>query len=98
MTPEHDASNVDAGSVKALTITFDRPMRHMAVVELPGLVSPAFTGRPVYDATSRVLTVPCRLEPGTAYGLQLNSPENMVMTDERGTPLPPVVYRFRTKK
>ncbi len=97
MTPENDTGDVDAASVTALVVTFDRPMRHMAVVEVPGAAFPKVTGRPGYDPSSRVLTIPCRLEPGTSYALQLNSEKNMVMTDEQGTPLPPVTWRFRTK-
>jgi len=97
MTPGNDAGDVDAAAVTALVVTFDRPMRHMAVVEVPGAAFPKVTGRPGYDASSRVLIIPCRLEPGTSYALRLNSEKNMVMTDNQGTPLPPVTWRFRTK-
>lgn len=98
LVPPNGAENVEASAVKAITITFDRPMRHMAVVMVPGLAFPKATGRPTYDATSRVLTIPCELEPDTAYGLQLNSEKNMVMTDTQGNFLAPVLWRFRTRK
>lgn len=97
MTPENDAGNVDAATVTAIAVTFDRPMRHIAVVQVPGAAFPDVSGRPTYDGTARVLTIPCRLAPDTAYALQLNSEKNMVMTDEQGNPLPPVTWRFRTR-
>lgn len=92
-----EGAEVEAESVTALVVTFDRPMRHMAVMTVPGAATPAFSGRPTFDSTNRVLTIPCRLEPGTAYALQLNSEQNMLMTDEQGNPLKPVTWRFRTK-
>lgn len=98
MTPENDAENVDAAKVTAITVTFDRPMRHMAVVQVPGVAFPTVSGRPTYDSTARVMTIPCRLAPDTAYALELNSDKNMVMTDAQGNLLPPVMWRFRTRK
>ena len=98
MMPENGAENVEVAGVTGITVTFDRPMRHLAVVQLPGVAFPKVTGRPVYDSTATVLTIPCRLEPGTAYGLQLNSEKNMVMTDEQGNLLAPVTWRFTTRK
>lgn len=99
-TPGNDAGDVEAASVTTISVTFDRPMRDgaMAVVMVPGLAFPKVTGRPTYDATRRVLTIPCQLQAGTAYGLQLNSEANMVMADEQGNLLVPFLYRFTTKK
>lgn len=99
LSPANGAEDVDAATVTSLRIEFDRPMRKgFAFVEIPGLVAPKVTGAPQLDATHRVLTLPCALQPGTAYGIQLNSEQFQAFADEQGHPLAPLAYRFRTRK
>jgi hypothetical protein len=44
------------------------------------------------------LTIPVELEPGREYLFGLNAEEVLVMKDDQGNPLAPVVIRFKTKK
>lgn len=97
-SPADGATDVDASSVTAIVITFDRPMRpgNFAMVAIPAAAMLPATGRPQF--AERTVTLPCRLTPGITYGAQLNSAEHMAFADEQGIPLAPVTYRFTTRK
>jgi len=97
--PPNGARNVDAGRVDRIVVSFDRPMRTtaLALITVPGVEFPrGGMGRPGFDSTRTVLTIPCRLTPGTDYGFSMNSSELLLMTDDQGNPLLPTVYRFST--
>jgi hypothetical protein len=100
MSPAHGASDVDPGAVREITVVFDRPMRdgNFAVFPIPKGALPTITGPPRFDADGRTVRLACELKPGTAYGLQFNSPEHMAFVDTEGHPLAPFVYRFTTRK
>lgn len=104
MVPPNGAEDVDAALVKEIRITFGRPLRadRMALMTLEGEEYPgqsmASEKRPHYDAMRTVLVMPCELKPGTSYGFSINSEDMLVMADDAGNPVMPLVYRFRTKK
>lgn len=97
-SPANGAADVDSSTVTTIVITFDRPMRpgNFALVAIPDAAILPATGRPQF--AGRVVTLPCRLNPGITYGAQLNSAEHMAFADEQGNPLAPVGYRFTTRK
>jgi len=97
-SPANGATDVDPSSVTTIVITFDRPMRpgNFAMLAIPNAAMLPATGRPQF--AERVVTFPCRLNPGITYGAQLNSAEHMAFADEQGNPLAPVAYRFTTRK
>lgn len=99
LVPANGASGVDPG-LKAIVVTFDRPMKagSMALMKFRGDNFPKFAGKTSYDATRTVLTIPVELEPGREYLFGLNAEEVLVMKDDQGNPLAPVVIRFKTKK
>ncbi len=102
--PPSGAEEVDPALVREIRITFDRPLKadRMALMtlddaEYPGLAMSS-EKRPHYDASRTVLVIPCELKPGTAYGFSINSEDMLVMADDAGNPVMPLVYKFRTKK
>ena len=58
---------------------------------------PTVTAEVGYDSTRTILRIPVKLEPAKDYGFSMNSPGQLVMCDEKGNPLVPTEYRFRTK-
>jgi hypothetical protein len=75
-TPRDGEVDVDA-ELGHITATFSEAMDHAGwswVTEV-GRSAPSITGLPFYlDETTTVL--PVRLEPGTTYGIWLNSPDD----------------------
>jgi len=100
MSPADRATDVDAASVTAITVTFDRPMRegNFALFPVRQAALPILKGPPRFDASGRTITLVCELKPGVTYGLQFNSPEHMAFSDLEGNPLSPFVYRFTTSR
>ncbi|MGA2531645.1 MAG: DUF4932 domain-containing protein [Candidatus Aminicenantales bacterium] len=101
ISPDNGAKDVDPALVNEIRITFDRPLKadRMALITVPGAEFPGSqVNTPRYDASRTTLTIPCDLKPDTAYGFSMNSAELLVMADDQGNPLVPLVYRFRTKK
>lgn len=98
LTPKNGAGDVDP-AVKAIVITFDRAMQkgNWSVVG-GGDDFPEVTGRPSYDASGKVLTIPVRLKPGWTYRFQLNSPRHQGFRSSAGVALEPVPVEFRTTK
>lgn len=75
-TPQDGAVDVDA-ELEYITATFSEPMDidGWSWVTEVGRPTPSITGLPFYlDDTTTVL--PVRLEPGTTYGIWLNSPDD----------------------
>ena len=98
MIPANGAQDVDPG-LKAIVVTFDRPMKagNMAVMSFDQDKFPKMPGKAAYDATRTVLTIPVALEPGKEYQLGLNGEGFLVMQDDQGNPLVPVLIKFRTR-
>jgi hypothetical protein len=97
MTPENGQRDVDPG-LKALVVTFDRPMQDgsWAVVG-GGEHFPKTTGKPSYDAAKKVLTVPVELKPDWDYELWLNRGKYNSFRSQDGEILEPVKVMFRTR-
>jgi hypothetical protein len=99
MEPANGAQDVDP-DLRALVITFDRPMRDgcWAVVG-GGPRYPAFPkgGRPSYDAARKVLTVPVELKPAWDYEFWLNRGKFDSFQSEDGVKLASVRVTFRTR-
>ena len=70
----------------------------MALMMLEAAKFPTVTGDAGYDSTRTILMIPVKLEPDTEYGFSMNSTGQLVMCDEKGNPLVPTEYGFRTKK
>ena len=98
MIPANGAQDVDPG-LKAIVVTFDRPLKagNMAVMSFDQDKFPKMPGKASYDATRTVLTILVALEPGKEYELGLNAEGFLVMQDDQGNPLVPVVIKFKTK-
>jgi hypothetical protein len=99
LVPANEASDVDP-RLKSIVVTFDRPMKpgYIAVIRLDANRFPGVTDQVSFDAKQTVLTIPVELEPNREYVLGLNAEETLVMQDEQGNPLAPVVIRFKTRK
>jgi hypothetical protein len=97
MTPANGQQDVDPAT-QALVVTFDRPMRDgsWAVVG-GGEHYPGTTGKPSYDASYKVLTVPIMLKADWSYELWLNRGKFDTFRSEDGTPLQPVHVTFKTR-
>ena len=96
IVPKNGAKAVDPKTTE-LRVTFDRPMldRAWAVVG-GGPHFPETTGRPSYDETKKILTIPVKLKPNWSYELWLNRGiYNSFQSVER-VRLLPVQVRFST--
>jgi Domain of unknown function (DUF4932)/Bacterial Ig-like domain len=99
LIPADGAQDVDP-DLEAIVVTFDRPMKrgNIAVMVLDQAKFPKTPGRAVYNPTGTMLKIPVTLEPGREYVLGLNGPGYLVMQDDLGHPLAPVVIKFKTRK
>ena len=57
---------------------------------------PKIVGKPSFDATRTIWTVPIRLEPESSYRFGLHAPQFRGFQSAKGVPLEPVSVRFRT--
>jgi hypothetical protein len=99
MVPANGAENVDP-SLKAIVVTFDRPMRDKcwSVVTLGSQDEfPKGAGPVHYDAARKVFTMPVALQPDKEYHFGLNSERFHAFQSEEGIPLAPVEVRFKTR-
>ncbi|HEX6811977.1 MAG TPA: DUF4932 domain-containing protein [Planctomycetota bacterium] len=97
MTPANGQQDVDPATAQ-LVVTFDRPMKDgsWAVVG-SGEHYPETTGKPSYDASRRVLTLPIKLKADWSYELWLNRGHFDSFRSEEGVPLQPVHVKFKTR-
>jgi len=97
-TPSDGARDVDPG-LSQLRVVFDQAMKDGSW-SLVGdaLQMPKVAGRPSYDATRTVWTVPIRLEPESSYRCGLNAERFHGFQSAKGAPLQPVLIRFKTRK
>ena len=82
-------------TLSMLELHFDRPMA-------PSLAifgeTPEVAGRPSWDAETRVLRLPVRVEPGASYRLRLNTETDLKMKSADGEVLVPREWRFSVRK
>jgi hypothetical protein len=98
MIPANGDMNADPG-LKQLTVTFDRPVRGIALVQRGRSANYPLARRGwKYDETGTILTVPMQLEPEMYYTFSLNAEKALLIQDRDGHPLIPVVVRFKTGK
>lgn len=97
MVPANGARNVDP-SLTEMKVTFDRAMKdgNWAVVG-GGPHFPEMTGKPSYDDTHTVLTIPMRLKPNSEYRLWLNRGQFNSFMSQEGEHLESVAVTFRTR-
>jgi hypothetical protein len=96
LAPADGAQDVDP-ALTVIVITFDRPMKDRAwgVMRRDGNM-PELTGDVFYDDSRTVFTIPVKLEPHTDYTVGLNSENALAFQDEKGNPLVPTTFRFKT--
>jgi hypothetical protein len=88
--------NVDP-DLKEITITFDQPMRGLALMQFGSSDHfPEFSEDMRFDDSGRTLTLPVTLRPNRYYIFGLNSKDSLGFQNQRGVPLIPVVVRFKT--
>ena len=98
MTPVNGAKDVDP-SLKAIVVTFDRPMRDGGWAFVGGGPNfPKVMGQPSYDDTRTTLTLPVELKPAWDYEFWLNRGRFNSFQSEDGVPLASVHVTFRTRK
>jgi hypothetical protein len=97
MVPANGAKNVDP-SLAEMKVTFNRPMKDGNWAVIGGGPSfPEMTGKPSYDATRTVLTIPMRPKPNWEYRLWLNRGQFNSFMSEEGERLESVAVTFRTR-
>ncbi len=98
LVPPNGAEDVDP-ALPAVVITFDRPMvkGNLAIMNRPEAQRLPAVGVVGFDETGRILTIPVKLQPKTRYGFGLNADNDLLMQDQQGHPLAPVVIRFQTR-
>jgi hypothetical protein len=102
MSPANGASDVDPATSQ-IVIAFDRPMRAggYSVMYL-GPDGPAhfpeIAGRPSFDETGKVLTLPVKLKPGWTYRFSLNDDGGGAFKSREGVPLRRQDITFTTGK
>ncbi len=95
-TPESGATNVDP-ALATIQVTFDRPMKDQSWSLVGGGPNfPEITGKPHYDPTRKIWSVPVQLKPNWSYECRLNSDRFTGFQSEDGTVLTPVRLTFKT--
>lgn len=97
MMPASGDTKVDPG-LKAIVITFDRPMRDGAWAVVGGGEHFPKVGKPFYDGKRTTLTIPVELQPEWDYEFWLNRGKYNSFQSEDGHRLRPVHVTFRTAK
>ncbi|MFC1760590.1 prolipoprotein diacylglyceryl transferase family protein [Planctomycetota bacterium] len=97
--PADGSQDVDP-NLKAIEVTFDRPMRDkswsVVVLGSPGQF-PLSNGTASYGTACRVFRMPVILEPEKEYAFGLNSEQHRTFMSQEGIPLVPVEVRFKTR-
>ena len=97
MVPANGQEDVDPAT-KAIVVTFDRPMLDGAwAVVGGGPKFPTMTGRPSYDESRTVLTIPVELKPDWSYELWLNRGKFDSFQSAERVKLRPVHVTFSTR-
>ena len=98
LSPAHRDSEVDAGGVKRLAVTFDRAMSTAGWSFCGGGPSfpPIPAGQKPYWKNPRTIVVPVALEPDHSYQLRLNCPSATNFRSTKGALLPSTPWAFTT--
>lgn len=95
--PADNEIDVDPAAT-VITLLFNRPMKDQSwSLMRTAAAFPEITGPLRYDSSRRLLTIPVRLQPGTTYGIGLNTESRWGFVDIRGYPLLPRVVHFKTR-
>jgi len=97
MAPANGSRELAAGDGE-LVFTFDRAMRtdSYSVMGEPAK-TPKARGKPTWDASGKVFTLPVRFEAGTSYRFRLNSETRQGFQSRDGVALAPVEITLATK-
>lgn len=91
-TPALGAVDADP-KLKEISMTFDQPMgRDFSWIGVGAMA----TGAPAWSEDRKTCALPVRLFPGEEYSVRLNSSHAVNFQSERGVPLDPVIWTFRT--
>lgn len=94
--PEHLDLEVDAKETKSLVVVFDRPMNDAGYSVCGGGPNfPKFKSKPRWDSREKFV-VDVELEPDHDYQLGLNCSGASNFQSEKGVPLVPTPWMFRT--
>jgi len=97
ITPANGAADVDP-ALKQIQVVFDRPMKDGSWSMVGGGPNfPEIAGKPSYDRTGKVWTVPIKLKPNWSYRFMLNSDRFQSFQSRDGTPLDAVTVTFQTR-
>lgn len=96
-SPENNSQDVDP-DIKFIEIKFDQPMFNSWSLVGGGEPFPKITGKVYFDEKMQKLTVPVDLLPEHEYWMWLNSEKYLGFSSQRGLPLLPFKYQFRTRK
>ena len=95
--PANGAQDVDPNLME-MVITFDRPMVDGSwAIVVGGPRFPELPGKPRYDETHKVLTVPIKLKPSWSHELWVNRGEFQAFMGANGKRLDSVVVTFRVR-
>jgi hypothetical protein len=98
MIPKNGAKEVDPDTT-CIQVTFDRPMRDRSWSLVgSGPHCPETTGKPHYDESGKVWTVPVKIKPNWSYQFMLNSADFEAFCSKEGVPLEPVRVQFKTRQ
>ncbi len=97
MAPANGSRDLAAGDGE-LVFTFDRAMRtdSYSVMGEPAK-TPKARGKPTWDASGKVFTLPVRFEAGTSYRFRLNSETRQGFQSRDGVALAPVEITLATQ-
>lgn len=96
LEPGLGTREVDPAST-VLRLTFDRPMGEGRCIAGTGEPVPEVLGEGSWDADRKVLSLPVRLRPATAYRFWINHPSRLGFRDQAGRPLRPIQVTFTTR-
>ena len=98
MTPANGATGVDPG-LAMIRVVFDRPMRDGSWSLVGGGPHfPEVAGKPGYDSTRTIWSIPVKLKPEWSCELMLNSNWFQAFRSQDGVALAPVKVTFKTAK
>ena len=97
MAPANGSRDLAAGDGE-LVFTFDRAMRtdSYSVMGEPAK-TPKARGKPTWDASGKVFTLPVRFEAGTSYRFRLNSETRQGFQSRDGVALAPIEITLATQ-
>jgi RNA polymerase sigma-70 factor (ECF subfamily) len=98
-TPQAGDTQVDAGTVKEIRVTFSKEMEddRWSWSQISDETFPKTAGKPHYEKDRRTCILPVKLEPGKTYVLWLNSEKFGNFKDTGGHSAIPYLLVFETK-